>query len=110
MTEIQQQQEEEREVLLSIYDGDPAFKHLSPTTFQYKVTIFSHRVSKYIYLGILRVIYNVYHIVCFIDKGSMEKMRVQNHSYWRSLGVHHILQKNHLSTWTRFTINTCKFP
>jgi len=36
MTEIQQQQEEEREVLLSIYDGDPAFKYLSPTTFQYK--------------------------------------------------------------------------
>ncbi|XP_063238269.1 RWD domain-containing protein 4 [Bacillus rossius redtenbacheri] len=29
-------QEEEREVLLSIYDGDPAFKQLSPTTFQYK--------------------------------------------------------------------------
>lgn len=36
MTEIEQQQEEEREVLLSIYDGDPAFKQLSPTTFQYK--------------------------------------------------------------------------
>ncbi|KAJ9584687.1 hypothetical protein L9F63_020969 [Diploptera punctata] len=29
-------QEEEREVLLSIYDGDPAFKNLTPTTFQYK--------------------------------------------------------------------------
>ncbi|XP_043253757.1 RWD domain-containing protein 4 [Colletes latitarsis] len=29
-------QEEEREVLLSIYDGDPAFKQLTPTTFQYK--------------------------------------------------------------------------
>lgn len=38
MSEIKQQQEEEREVLLSIYDGDPAFKHLSPTVFQYKVT------------------------------------------------------------------------
>jgi hypothetical protein len=48
MTEIEQQQEEEREVLLSIYDGDPAFKQLSPTTFQYKVTIFSHMISKYI--------------------------------------------------------------
>jgi hypothetical protein len=32
-------QEEEREVLLSIYDGDPAFKNLSPTKFQYKVII-----------------------------------------------------------------------
>lgn len=30
-------QEEEREVLLSIYDGDAAFKQLSPTTYQYKV-------------------------------------------------------------------------
>ncbi|OAD53734.1 RWD domain-containing protein 4 [Eufriesea mexicana] len=29
-------QEEEREVLLSIYDGDLAFKQLTPTTFQYK--------------------------------------------------------------------------
>ncbi|XP_020287601.1 RWD domain-containing protein 4 [Pseudomyrmex gracilis] len=29
-------QEEEREVLLSIYDGDPAFKQTTPTTFQYK--------------------------------------------------------------------------
>ncbi|XP_046428908.1 RWD domain-containing protein 4 [Neodiprion virginianus] len=29
-------QEEEREVLLSIYDGDAAFKQLDPTTYQYK--------------------------------------------------------------------------
>ncbi|XP_018351310.1 PREDICTED: RWD domain-containing protein 4 [Trachymyrmex septentrionalis] len=29
-------QEEEREVLLSIYDGDAAFKQLTPTIFQYK--------------------------------------------------------------------------
>ncbi|XP_032676424.1 RWD domain-containing protein 4 [Odontomachus brunneus] len=29
-------QEEEREVLSSIYDGDPAFKQLTPTIFQYK--------------------------------------------------------------------------
>ncbi|XP_066596713.1 RWD domain-containing protein 4 isoform X2 [Prorops nasuta] len=29
-------QEEEREVLLSIYDGDTAFKQLTPTTYQYK--------------------------------------------------------------------------
>lgn len=32
-------QEEEREVLLSIYDGDLAFKQLTPTTFQYKVCL-----------------------------------------------------------------------
>jgi len=30
-------QEEEREALLSIYDGDEAFKQLSPTVYQYKV-------------------------------------------------------------------------
>lgn len=29
-------QEEEREVLSSIYDGDPAFKQISPVIFQYK--------------------------------------------------------------------------
>ncbi|VVC43117.1 Hypothetical protein CINCED_3A003509 [Cinara cedri] len=29
-------QEEEREALLSIYDGDEAFKQLSPTIYQYK--------------------------------------------------------------------------
>jgi len=29
-------QEEEREVLLSIYDGDAAFKQVTPTTYQYK--------------------------------------------------------------------------
>lgn len=29
-------QEEEKEVLLSIYDGDSRFKAISPTTYQYK--------------------------------------------------------------------------
>lgn len=29
-------QDDEREALLSIYEGDPAFKQLSPTIFQYK--------------------------------------------------------------------------
>lgn len=50
MSEIEQQQEEEREVLLSIYDGDPAFKHLPPTTFQYKVEAFRLEMV-IIYLG-----------------------------------------------------------
>uniref|UniRef100_A0A6M2DFN0 Putative rwd domain-containing protein 4 diachasma alloeum n=1 Tax=Xenopsylla cheopis TaxID=163159 RepID=A0A6M2DFN0_XENCH len=35
MSEIEQQ-EEEREVLASIYDGDNNFKQLTPTTYQYK--------------------------------------------------------------------------
>ncbi|XP_054268420.1 RWD domain-containing protein 4 [Macrosteles quadrilineatus] len=35
MAEIEQQ-EEEKEVLLSIYEGDPAFKQISPTVYQYK--------------------------------------------------------------------------
>lgn len=34
-----EQQVDEQEVLLSIYDGDPAFKQLSPTVYQYKVCI-----------------------------------------------------------------------
>lgn len=33
-------QEEEREALLSIYDGDEAFKEVSPTVYQYKVFYF----------------------------------------------------------------------
>lgn len=32
-------QEEEREALLSIYDGDEAFKEVSPIIYQYKVKI-----------------------------------------------------------------------
>lgn len=32
-------QEEEREALLSIYDGDEAFKQVSPTIYQYKVRL-----------------------------------------------------------------------
>lgn len=32
-------QDEEREVLLSIYDGDSAFKQISPNVFQYKVHV-----------------------------------------------------------------------
>lgn len=32
-------QVEEEEVLLAIYDGDPAFKRISSTVFQYRVRI-----------------------------------------------------------------------
>lgn len=39
-------QEEEREVLASIYDGDAAFKEVSPTTYQYKV--FRSRLFYYV--------------------------------------------------------------
>lgn len=35
--EIKEQQIEEHEALISIYDGDNAFKAISPTTFQYRV-------------------------------------------------------------------------
>jgi hypothetical protein len=34
-------QEEELEVLRSIYEGDGSFKELSPKSFQYKVTTFA---------------------------------------------------------------------
>lgn len=33
-------QEEEREALLSIYDGDEAFKQVSSTVYQYKVSTY----------------------------------------------------------------------
>lgn len=37
MSEIQEMQDEEREALISIYEGDAAFKQVNPTTYQYKV-------------------------------------------------------------------------
>lgn len=41
-------QVEEEEVLLAIYDGDPAFKRISSTVFQYRVrnsTFHDHEVN-----------------------------------------------------------------
>lgn len=37
--EVKQMQDDEREALTSIYEGDTAFKQINPTTFQYKVNI-----------------------------------------------------------------------
>ncbi len=39
MSEVQELQEEEREALISIYEGDAAFKQVNPTTYSYKVKI-----------------------------------------------------------------------
>lgn len=36
--EVKQMQDDEREALISIYEGDEAFKQINPTTFQYKVS------------------------------------------------------------------------
>lgn len=36
--EVKQMQDDEREALISIYEGDDAFKQINPTTFQYKVS------------------------------------------------------------------------
>lgn len=35
---IEELQNDEREALVSIYDGDAAFKQINPTTYQYKVS------------------------------------------------------------------------
>lgn len=40
MSEVQELQDEEREALISIYEGDAAFKQINATTFSYKVKIF----------------------------------------------------------------------
>lgn len=37
--EVKQMQDDEREALVSIYEGDVAFKQINPTTFQYKVCV-----------------------------------------------------------------------
>lgn len=36
--EVKQMQDDEREALISIYEGDDAFKEVNPNTFQYKVS------------------------------------------------------------------------
>lgn len=41
MDENLESQQEEEEALLAIYDGDPAFKHISSTIFQYRVSFSS---------------------------------------------------------------------
>jgi hypothetical protein len=33
-----EQQDDEREALISIYEGDSNFKEINPTTYQYKVS------------------------------------------------------------------------
>lgn len=39
--ETKEAQADEREALVSIYEGDDAFKQINPTTFQYKVRLTS---------------------------------------------------------------------
>lgn len=43
--EAKEAQNDEREALVSIYEGDNAFKQVSPTTFQYKVFIYLYNVD-----------------------------------------------------------------
>lgn len=38
--ETKEAQNDEREALISIYEGDNAFKQINPTSFQYKVRIY----------------------------------------------------------------------
>lgn len=38
MSDVQEMQDEEREALTSIYEGDAAFKQVNPNTYQYKVS------------------------------------------------------------------------
>lgn len=54
--EIKQMQDDEREALISIYEGDEAFKQVNPTTYQYKVSVN------------LRFSYNIHFIVCNFNK------------------------------------------
>lgn len=48
-------QEEEREALLSIYDGDEAFKQVSSTVYQYKVIFLSSPYFNFIFMHIINV-------------------------------------------------------
>lgn len=44
MSEIQELQDEEREALNSIYEGDKAFKQVNATTYSYKVIFNDHNL------------------------------------------------------------------
>lgn len=44
MSEVQELQDEEREALISIYEGDAAFKQINPTTYSYKVIVDDHNL------------------------------------------------------------------
>jgi hypothetical protein len=37
---VKEQQDDEREALISIYEGDDNFKEINPKTYQYKVNSF----------------------------------------------------------------------
>lgn len=38
-------QDDEREALISIYEGDDAFKQVNPTTYQYKVSSYPPKIG-----------------------------------------------------------------
>lgn len=45
MSEVQELQDEEREALNSIYEGDAAFKQINATTYSYKVIYCNHNLN-----------------------------------------------------------------
>ena len=49
MSESKELQDEEKEALTSIYEGDDYFKEVTPTNYNYKVQ-FLHRTQTYKYL------------------------------------------------------------
>lgn len=51
MSEVQELQDEEREALISIYEGDAAFKQINPTTYSYKVN-FDFTITSLFILGL----------------------------------------------------------
>lgn len=58
--EIKQMQDDEREALISIYEGDEAFKQANPTTYQYKVS--SNSLSQTNFFVILMTYVFVYSV------------------------------------------------
>lgn len=84
--EIKQMQDDEREALASIYEGDDAFKESNPTTYQYKVKEFI-----VIYTSIVgasnKIVYNSNCIVGCVTFFSMERKRLSIHSWWKLVGM-----------------------
>lgn len=98
--EIKQMQDDEREALASIYEGDDAFKQANPTTFQYKV---SCNITE-----LLNIAY--FHFIIFVlFDFSMEPKMMSTHFWLNWFGVSSIQMNHRRSIWMFSIINICKW-
>lgn len=101
MSELEQQTEE-IEALTSIYEGDPGFKQLNSTTFQYKViSIAIHNIL--ISTEFPRSFSQLYSF------SSTVRTTARSHLLLRSSGEKIIQMSCQTSQWRFITIETCEW-